>query len=406
MADAPPAEDPLASPLEGAPTQVEGAQVEGAQVEDAQVKDAQVKDAHAAGAQVEDAHAEGAQAEGTPEAPAAPPHEAQPGASVRTPLLSYDEFLQVAGLDALIERYRASGVEGDREAVLVHVQQDWYLAAIAHAREIERVPERFEPDCGELDGVTVRVWGLFHGMWGGADAEYKEFVRAPLRELGEVLFENGVGYYYKPKRKITVPDFAVIFPLGSIRHGFYVGLRFPLLMKELIWEFLSLGHGFDPAEPYVLSPSYHSLPIEARRGVEEQPPLPTRLMVEYELGNWERAGALGAWREPFAIVPRSMFMAAFAYGYAQSRKLSQVDMVVGDLHTGEVLHFLADPPREHALWRLGEAYGRLSDGRRILKTALLKIGHLGLAASIGAPLMIGTLLLLWWLFLQAKAAIA
>ncbi|MBL4846304.1 MAG: hypothetical protein JKY65_12315 [Planctomycetes bacterium] len=342
-----------------------------------------------------------------PDSPQAPPPSegAQAEGAPETPLLNYDEFLAIEGLDPLVERYRASGVEGDREAVLARVQHDWYLAALAHARAVETVPERFEPDCGTLDGVTVRVWGLFHGMWGGSDCEYKEFVRAPLRELGEVLFENGVGYYYKPRRKVTVPDFAVIFPLGSIRHGFYVGLRFPMLMKELIWDRFNLGHTFNPAEPYVLSPSYHSLPIEARRGVEELPPLPTHLMVEYELGNWERAGALGAFFEPFAIVPRSMFMAAFAYGYASERNQSQVDMVVGDLHTGEVLHFLADPPREHAIWKLGEAYGRLSDGPRMLKTALLKICHLGLAASIGAPLLIGTLVLLWWLFLQAKAVI-
>jgi hypothetical protein len=321
------------------------------------------------------------------------------------PLLDYGRFLATQNLCEVLDRYRAAGVEGDREKVLERVQEDWYHAALAHARKVERTPERFEPDCGSLDGVEVRVWGLFHGMWGGSDSEYKEFVRASLADLDEVLFENGVGYYYSPKSKVTVPDFAVGFPMASIRLGFWVGLRFPLLVKELLWDVFSLGNSFDPAEPYTLSPKYHSLPVEARRGVEPYPPLPTHLMVEYELSAWEEAGVLAPFKHPFAIVPRSMFMAAFAYGYAKSRDLKQVDMVVGDLHTGEILHFLASPPREHAAWRLGEAYGRMANGARKLKTALVKTGHLGLAASIGAPMLVATFYLLWWAFLWIKAAL-
>ena len=60
-------------------------------------------------------------------------------------------------------------------------------------------------------------------------------------------------------------------------------------------------------------------------------------------------------------------------------------MVVGDLHTGEILHFLDNPPRDHAAWRLGEAYGRLSDGARAFKIAVVKTAHLGLSAAVGAP---------------------
>lgn len=361
------------------------------------------------------------------------------------PLLDYEAFLGAKNLTEVVERYRAAGIEGfdevpapgilgwisyslnsfldaiesfvvrfrseaaqenyKRELLLRRVQFDWYLAAIAHARKVERVPERFEPDCGTLDGVEVRIWGLFHGMAAGSEVEYKTFVRSSLADLNEVLFENGVGYFYSPKRKVTVPDFAVGFPLASIRLGFWVGLRFPVLMKELLEDVFNLGHTFNPAEPYTLSPKYHSLPVEARRGVEPGAPLPTHLMVEYELTAWEKAGALAPFVHHFAIVPRSMFMAAFAYGYAKARDLQQVDMVVGDLHTGEILHFLANPPREHAAWRLGEAYGRLANGARSFKTALVKTGHLGLSASIGAPILVATFYFLWWAFLQIKAAL-
>ena len=96
--------------------------------------------------------------------------------------------------------------------------------------------------------------------------------------------------------KVTVPDFAVMFPLGSIRLGFWVGLRFPLLLWELIRDVLKVGRSRTLREPYTLSPLYHSLPIEARRGVEPDPPLPTKLMVDYELSAWDQHPATAAWR--------------------------------------------------------------------------------------------------------------
>lgn len=324
------------------------------------------------------------------------------------PLLSYDEFVACERIAPLIERYRTSGVEGSDEQVLTRVQRDWWLAALDHARKVERSPERFEPDCGSLDGVEVRVWGLYHGMAGGNERDYKAFIDASLDELGEVLFENGVGYFYSPASQVTVPDFAVMFPLGSIRLGFYVGLRFPFLFWELIRDLLKIGRSAKASlrEPYSLSPRYHSLPVEARRGIEEDPPLPTKLMVDYELSAWESHPHTAAWRYHFAIVPRSMFMAAFAYGYAKSRGQAQVDMVVGDLHTGEILHFLADPPREHALWKLGESYGRAAKGARRARVALIKVAHLGLSAGIGAPLLVGMIVLLYWAFLYLRSLAA
>lgn len=324
------------------------------------------------------------------------------------PLLDYEGFLAVDDIASLEAHYREAGNEGKREELFRKIRHDWYLAALDYARRVESTPESFQPDVGSIDGIEVRIWGLFHGLWGGADKEYKEFVRAGLRDLDEVLFENAVGYYYKSKNKrATIPDYVLLFPLGSVQHGVFVGIFFPLLMKDLVWEVFSLGNSFNPAEPYVLSPKYHSLPVEARRGVEaEEPiPLPTKLEVEEQMRVWDAAGALAAFKEPYAIVPRSMFMAAFAYGYAQSRSLDAIDMVVGDLHTGEILHFLADPPREHPVWKLGERYGRLSDGSRKLKAGIQKLLHLGLSASIGAPILVGILfvvfqvgLYLWRLF--------
>ena len=74
-----------------------------------------------------------------------------------------------------------------------------------------------------------------------------------------------------------------------------------MLVKELLQDVFSLGHTYNPAEPYTLSPKYHSLPVEARRGVEIGP-LPTHLMVEYELAEWKKAGALAPFKHLFAIV--------------------------------------------------------------------------------------------------------
>ncbi|MGE0708298.1 MAG: hypothetical protein AB7N76_18485 [Planctomycetota bacterium] len=314
-----------------------------------------------------------------------------------TPLVTHDELVGAKDLAALEALYRERGAEGDREAVLQRAREDWHRLAVARAEELQPAnPARFEPDRATRGGVEFRVYGICHGILGGNDEGYKEFVDAALRDLDLVAFENAL-YFYPAKRRVMIPDFLPVGAVGSLRLGIYVGTGFPLLFLELLGDLFKRGSGPDELAGYDYSPRYHALPVETRRGLEEDPPLPSHLQVEYEMTAWDAGPNAVRWRDPTVIVPRSMFMAGFAVGYARSRKLSALDMVVGDLHTGEVLHFLRDEALDHPLFRAGQAWGERSDSSRFLGTILGKVEHLGISGVVGSSILVALLGLLLFL---------
>ena len=253
--------------------------------------------------------------------------------------------------------------------------------------EVSEDPERFEPEVESLDGIEFRVYGLCHGMLGGNESDYKEFTDEALSKLDRTLFENGLGIYYPAKESIWIPDFVVLGALGSLRMGTVVGIYFWLLLLELFQDLFKLGGRADELAGFDFSRRYHAVPLETRRGLEEDPPLPSHLQIELELAELEQNGALAGFKNPFSIAPRSMFMASFALGYAQSRELKEVDVVVGDLHTAEILHFLRNPPREHAVWKWGLAWGQKSDGARRAAMFGAKIKHLGISGLTGSLIL-------------------
>lgn len=318
------------------------------------------------------------------------------------PHLDHDTWVGLSSLDDLLARFRALGVAGDDEAVLTAAQADWRAAALARAREAPPAPERLEPVSRTLpNGPTVDIYGVVHGMVGGESSGYKAFVDATVGQLEPVVFENGLSYFY-PRKGVhaDMPDFWVMGVLGSLRIGLFVGLRFFVLLWELIRDALRAGGGGDddaPLEDVVFSPRYHALDPETRRGLDPYPPLPSRLQIAYELKAWNEAGALAGWRQPFAIVPRSLFMAGFAAGYAAARGLDRVALVVGDLHTMEIARFLEEPPTDHPLWQQGYAFGQRSDGSRRLGHWGRKAIHLTLAAVFGLIGLLPALAVLWWI---------
>ena len=319
------------------------------------------------------------------------------------PLVSVQELLSAGSLGELEALYAARGFQGDRRAFLLRAQQDWHRVALAEAKRLD------PPAPLELDAVTVEplgkrvsVHGVIHGMVGGDDPAYKQFVDARLRKLSHTAFENGLSWFYPAARKAVIPDFAVLGVLGSIALGLQVGFLFPRLVWETLRELLKLGRGRDGAggeELVEYSPRYHGLDPELRRGIEPDPPLPARLQIEYEMGEWDRRGALAALRDPFAIVPRSLYMAGFALGWAEGPGSGAADLVVGDLHTMEVVRFLEQVERweAHPLFAAGRRFARLSPLRRELTRAALKAVHLAFAALSGAAILIPALLGLLWL---------
>ena len=303
------------------------------------------------------------------------------------PLVSHDELVGAEDLATLRALYRERGATGSDEEVLKRATSDWYRLAVARANQVSEDPERFEPERESLDGVEFRVYGLCHGMLGGNESDYKDFTDEPLSKLERTLFENGLGIYYPAKESIWIPDFVVLGALGSLRMGTVVGIYFWLLLLELFQDLFKLGGRADELSGFDFSRRYHAVPLETRRGLEEDPPLPSHLQIELELAELERHGAMAGFYNPFSIAPRSMFMAAFALGYAQSRSLEGVDVVVGDLHTAEILHFLRRPPREHPVWSWGLSWGQKSDGARRAAMTAAKIKHLGISGLTGSLIL-------------------
>lgn len=329
-----------------------------------------------------------------------------PRAPDAPPLASHDELVALDSIAALLALYRSRGCPGDDEAVLERAQADWRREALARARAVTTDPAALEPVTCEVDGVRYAIYGVMHGMVGGGDADYKAFVDRSLEALDPVVFENGLSWFYPSRgRSADIPDFWVLGALGSLRLGLYVGFTFPAQLWTLLLEGLRVGGGGGDPDGFDFSARYHAVDPETRRGLEEYPPLPSRLQIDYELTRWDAAGWLAAWRFPFAIVPRSLFMAGFARGFAERHGLRELALVVGDLHTLEIAHLLAAPPRPagalHPLDAAGRAFGARGALSRRVGAGARKAVHLGLAAVGGLlgllPLILVALLVVTWL---------
>jgi hypothetical protein len=310
------------------------------------------------------------------------------------PLATHDEFVQAESLAALRALYRERGFDAGDEAFLERAQRDWRTVALAKAREVTEPPPELPPVVCERDGVRFSIFGVVHGLVGGQDREYKEFVNAAVARLDHVLIENALGYFYPARETTWIPDFVVLGIGGSFRVGLYVGLRLPLLLWEGLRELFKTGRSTDPEafDAYDYSPVYHAIDPETRRGLDEYPPLPSWLQIDYEMSEWDRLGWRAGWAGAFAIVPRSAFMAGFARGYAASRGRVEVALLVGDLHTVEIQRFLEDPGLDHPLFRAGQAWGQRSDRSRRLAFLCAKLIHLALAGLGGSLVIVPVLL--------------
>lgn len=310
--------------------------------------------------------------------------------------LTADEFLGLGSLSELEAKYRGRGFEGGgREELLLEAQRDWYEVAKVAAQGVEK-PERFEPLLVERAGVTYEIYGLYHGYIGGPNPEYKSFIREALGRLDFAVFENGISWFHGGVSGVTIPDFMVLGALGAIAVGAHVGVYFPIHLWEMVGEVFHFQAGTEESE-FDYDPRYHAVDPELRRGLCEDPPLPSRLQIEYEMDLWDNGGLLARVKDPYAIVPRSMFMAGFAVGYAEAHGLKRVPIIVGDLHTTEIQRFLEDASLAHPLFASAVSFGGRSTGMRRLLFALVKIRHLGLAGITGSLAMLPVIALLSWL---------
>lgn len=312
------------------------------------------------------------------------------------PDIDWETLRNLHSIADLQRHYREKGFSGDLPTVLLQAQNDFYAIASAHAADVTQAPSTFTPEIVVRDGVEYHIYGVIHGMLGGDDKDYLRFVSKPIASADHVLFENGLNYFYKHKSGQVIPDFAVLGLSGSLSMGFYVGLSFPLHLWELFTEFFKRSKGRNASEGFLFDSRYYSLGPELRRGVEPQPPLPSRLQIELEMGTWSRSPFRSRIKDPFALVPRSMFMAGYAVGVSRARTGRPVVLVVGDLHTMEIVRFLEDPAIDHPVFRSGLQHGSSKGLRRKAKFLGAKFLHLILAALGGGIILITILTALMW----------
>ncbi|MCA8921716.1 MAG: hypothetical protein KDD82_07880 [Planctomycetes bacterium] len=325
------------------------------------------------------------------------PAERPASSSAGPPALELQTFLEARSLAALREAYAAAGHDfADERDFTRQAQRDFFRLAREACKVAPAAPAALEPVRVACGARSFAVYGVIHGMIGGASKEYKAFVNACTRQLPLIGFENGLKMFYPAQRAFTIPDYVAMGVCGSLVTGLQVGFLFPLLLFESLREVFKLGGGDDDEDwdPVDYTPAYHALDPELRRGVEPDPPLPSRLQIEYELGRWN-GGLRAAWENPSAIVPRSMFMAGYALGYAEREGLEALDLVVGDLHTMEIVRFLEGELPTHPLFAKGRAMGARSSARRRLDLWTSKVRHLGLAGGLGGLILVSMVLLIY-----------
>jgi hypothetical protein len=219
-----------------------------------------------------------------------------------------------------------------------------------------------------FQGVTFRVFGVLHGVTGGMNREYRQFVRrhiraAPVPKLGEkgmkVLY-RGCGVEQE------MEDWLVL----RASDCFFMGLQLvldPRCLRMITLD--ALGEMLRLRDPFVAhqrrcvsdlgeSPYFHYLNPDERRGLIGFPPpleglqrdlgllsrpwasfLPRRAPSKVQNAKWRRILLLSR----FMHIPcRSLHMLHFAAAYAKRRGLSMVSLFVGETHNTDMLAFAAE----------------------------------------------------------------
>ena len=292
---------------------------------------------------------------------------------------TYEDFLRFSSIQELEQFYYKQGFQGPQKYLLKQALQDWKTLCIQHAEAITQPPSEFLPEIVEASPIHYHIYGLIHGLAGGDVTRYKAFVSKKIGTLEYILFENGLNYFYAHQARAIIPDFMLFGIWGSFVVGFKVGLQFPLLILLLLKELFKPKKSNQKPLFMTCDPLYHAIDPETRRGLDDYPSFPTRLQVHWELEAWNQkkhdpSGAL--------VVPRSLFMASFAQGFARSRNRTQINLVVGDLHTLEVAHFLKKIPEDHKIYQLGYRIGSLPAFALKIRFFWEKIKHLS-SAGVG-----------------------
>lgn len=217
------------------------------------------------------------------------------------------------------------------------------------------------------NGVTLRVYGILHGITGGLNREYVEFITHAISSTaGCKLAEKGMKQLYRGCGiDDELEDWLVLRPIDCLVMGFQL-----IADPRCLWMITidALRERVRQHDPYLRnkrknqtdlgeSPYFHYLDAFQRRGLIGFRPsqqaiandlhsmsrwygaiLPKRRHIEIAHPQWRRILLL----ERLMHIPcRSLHMLHYAVAYANKHRLELVNLYVGETHNTD-MHFLAN----------------------------------------------------------------
>ena len=216
-----------------------------------------------------------------------------------------------------------------------------------------------------FNGVTFRAYGILHGITGGLNREYRDFIKSSISNIeGAKLAEKGMKQLYRGCG-ITdeLEDWMVLRPIDSFIMGFQL-IADPrclwMITIDAIREQLRKRDAFITNERKNISdlgesPYFHYLDEEERREIAGFLPseqaitndlksmthwysaiIPKKRHVKIDHPQWKRLLLL----ERIMHIPcRSIHMLHYASAYAKRHGHQQINLMVGETHNTDMKYF-------------------------------------------------------------------
>lgn len=225
-------------------------------------------------------------------------------------------------------------------------------------------------DSIDLDyrGIKVHVYGILHGITGGTNQEYVDFVNATISQSSGYRFgEKGMLKLYK-ELHVDLEDWLPV----SLKDMFLLAFsitntpyRFGKFLKTILVEKFTKKDRFATSKTLQDiggSPYFHLLDPSLRRELAGFPSSPHYLDINIKRRHGknllapivfpDRDWEWLTWIEPFANIPvRSIHMIEFATERAILNDYSEISLFVGELHNSDIEYWVCNQDailRQHA----------------------------------------------------------
>lgn len=274
-----------------------------------------------------------------------------------------------------------------------------------------------------FDGVTFRAYGILHGITGGLNRDYREFVKDSIRTIdGVKLAEKGMKQLYRDcSIDAELEDWAVLRPIDSLVMGFQL-----IADPRCLWMITidALREQWRKCDAFIAnnrtnitdlgeSPYFHYLDEQERREIAGF--LPSQQAIRNDLKSmthwysaiipkprhkkidhpqWRRLLLL----ERVMHIPcRSIHMLHYALAYAKRHNYPQVNLLVGETHNTD-MQFLAK--------NINTFKNTLTDQQvNVMQKIILKATYLGKRETIRESIFLYLNKIKYLIFLLIGAAL-